>query len=218
MVEREATKHEGTESGERAPRWEVRFGCSLAVLAAALAVNDLGGGKFGSDELAFSNEKTSTYMWYQSKGLKESLAEGQRDFLGALLAGSGLEPSLRGDLQTRREQVLKDVERYGREKREILLGSKAVGESGWAQDMDGELGKVIGAQDYERAIEGLGAAGDRFDLANLFLQLSLVAGAIGILLSEDTLKRFFFFGMLSLGAAGLVFSALAYRLALSVSL
>lgn len=198
--------------------WEMRFGFTLAVLAALLAVNDLGGGKFGGDELQFANEKTSAYMWYQSKGIKETLAEGQRDLMTALLDGGAVAPAARAGIVARRDALAGDVTRYGREKKEILLGSKAVGPKGYAQDVGGEMGKVIGAKDYERAIEGLGTAGDRFDFANLFLQLSLVMGAIGIILRQERLKLGFYLGTLALGIVGLIVSVLAFRLALGVGL
>src|SRR3954463_16082186 len=70
--------------------WELRFGLTLAIFAAALAINDLGAGKFGDDEIKETNEKASSYMWYQSKGIKESLAEGQRDLIRTLLQAGAI--------------------------------------------------------------------------------------------------------------------------------
>ena len=37
----------------------------------------------GDEELIATEEKVSAYLWYQSKGIKESQAEGQRDLLHA---------------------------------------------------------------------------------------------------------------------------------------
>src|SRR5262249_45939345 len=56
---------------------ETVFALSLAIFAALLALNELGAQKYGQEELRLSNEKTGAYLWYQSKGLKESVAEGQ---------------------------------------------------------------------------------------------------------------------------------------------
>src|SRR5687768_6133065 len=58
----------------------------LAFIAALLAITDLAAGKYGSEEIKLVNEKTSDYLWYQSKGIKESLVEGQRDMLQVLLS------------------------------------------------------------------------------------------------------------------------------------
>jgi hypothetical protein len=202
--------HEANDAPTSSSPWDLRFGGTLAVLAAFLAVNDLGGGKYGGDELQWANEKNGAYNWYQSKGIKETLAEGQRDLLKVLLEGGVISESARPSLEKRAQELNADANRYGKEKKEILLGSKAVGQENWAQDIDGKLGMVVGANDYENAIETLGHAGDRFDLANLFLQLSLVLGAIGIIMSQASLKKFFFAGMVLLGLMGTVFSALAF--------
>jgi hypothetical protein len=193
--------------------WEAIFGCSLAVLAAALAVADLGGGKYGGDVLELSNEKTAAYMWFQSKGIKENLAEGQAELLSVLVKAGAISKETLPAINTLQEQIKIDVERYKKEKKEILLGSKTVGEANWAQDIGGEMGKVVGAKELESEITNLGAAGDKFDLANLFLQLSLVLGAIGILTKKAALKRTFYFAMVTLGTVGIAACFLAYRLA-----
>ena len=198
------------------PAWELRFGCSLAVLAAVLAVNDLGGSKYGGDELQLSNEKTSAYLWYQSKGIKESLASGQRALLTGLLAGGAVRNEARGELTAQIGTLEKKVARYEKEQAEILKGSAAVGSENWVQDVDGALGKVVGAKEIEQALTRLGDAGDRFDLANLFLQLSLVIGAIGIILRGEKGKRAFLGLMITLGGIGAVCCVLAYVRAMGV--
>jgi hypothetical protein len=67
-------------------------------------------------------------------------------------------------------------------------------------------------------MEVLGRAGDRFDLATLFLQLSLVLGAIGIILREPSGKKAFLTLMLCLGVVGIGFSAAAYRIAWTLAM
>lgn len=106
------------------------------------------------------------------------------------------------------------MQRYKKEKKEILLGSAKVGRENWAQDISGELGKVTGAKEIEERLEVLGAAGDRFDLANLFLQLGLVLGAIGILMRGEQAKKAFYMLLLASGTTGLVFSLLAFSQAM----
>jgi len=198
--------------------WELRFGCTLALLAAVLAVNDLGAGKFGADELQFSNEKAGAYMWYQSKGIKESLAEGQAGLISSMLESRAIAEDAKGRLETHAQDLRSKIARYGAEKKEILLGSSAVGEKAWAQDVNGEMGKVVGAAQYGQAIETLSEAGDRFDLATLFLQLSLVIGAIGIIMRDRRSKGFFYLATIALGIVGAVMCLVAYRIALGITL
>ncbi|MDB5390886.1 MAG: hypothetical protein JWM11_6532, partial [Planctomycetaceae bacterium] len=184
--------------------WEIRFGITLAVFAAALAINDLGAGKFGDDEIKETNEKSSAYMWYQAKGIKESLAEGQRDLIRTLIQAD----TISKDKQPQLDQVAKnldaDIKRYKQEKKEILLGSAAVGEENWVQEIDGQMGQVIGAKDREKTIERLSAAGDIFDFATLCLQLCMVLGAIGLLLSIPKGRKITFVTVITLGMIGTI--------------
>lgn len=195
-------------------RSEFLFGTTLAIFAALLAINDLGGGKYGDDELQMSNEKTSAYLWYQAKGIKESLVEGQRDLLKILLDSETISQAQRPAMGEHLNLLDQQMQRYKKEKKEILLGSAKVGRENWAQDISGELGKVTGAKEIEERLEVLGAAGDRFDLANLFLQLGLVLGAIGILMRGEQAKKAFYMLLLASGTTGLVFSLLAFSQAM----
>lgn len=190
--------------------FEVLCGLTLAVLAAVLAITDIGGGRFGDDEIIAHNQKTNAFNWYQAKAVKESLIEGQRDMLKVMM-DSGAIPAKTQDQMTKLIFTLnKEIDRYKREKAEILRGSASVGESAWAVEQDGKLGKVKGALEWEQEAEKLGAAGDTFDLAVLFLQICLVMGAISLILKGERLRNFFYVSMLGLGGLGSYFSALAF--------
>jgi hypothetical protein len=191
-------------------RYEGAFGVTLAVFAAALALNELGSGKYGDDELRMATEKANAYLWYQSKGIKESLADGQRDLLHSLVEGEFLGGAAVTKMKAQTDKLEKDVKRYKLEKREILLGSKKVGREGWVQDIDGELGKVVGVKEMESQLVVLGNAGDRFDLATLFLQITLVFGAIGLLMKQPQRRRAFLILMIVLGLVGASFSGSAF--------
>lgn len=191
-------------------RFEIWCGLVLAVFAAVLAITDLGAGRYGDDELIAHNEKNGAYLWYQSKGIKETLVEGQRDTLKALVQAGSIRPDQLPAIQTVITSLEADADRYGKEKKEILLGSATVGEAGWVQDVGGEMGKVVGAKEWETQAEGLGKAGDIFDISTFFLQLCLVAGAISLLLQVDRLRWSAFFGMVILGVIGSGFSVLAF--------
>ncbi len=120
--------------------FEMICGLTLAVLAAILAITDLGAGKYGADEIIAHNQKANAFDWYQAKGIKESLVEGQRDML-QLLIDAGV---VVADNQERMSGLLaslnQEIDRYKKEKKEILRGSSAVGEGNWVLEQDGERG------------------------------------------------------------------------------
>jgi hypothetical protein len=205
------------ESEEKGKRFEALCGILIAVFAAALAVTDLGAGKFGDDELIAHNEKNNAYLWYQSKGIKETLVEGQRDTLQSLVDAGSIKPEQLPAVQGLIGKLNGKVLRYGKEKKEILLGSATVGQEGWAQEVDGEMGKVVGAKEWEGKAEALDGAGNAFDSAVLFLQICLVLGAISLVVQAGRTRRTFFLGMIGLGMIGAVCSALAFYQALGIA-
>ena len=190
--------------------FEMICGLTLAVLAAILAITDLGAGKYGADEIIAHNQKANAFDWYQAKGIKESLVEGQRDML-QLLIDAGV---VAVDNQERMSGLLaslnQEIDRYKKEKKEILRGSSAVGEGNWVLEQDGERGRIKGAKEWEAEAEALGVVGDTFDLATLFLQLCLVMGAISLLLKGERLRNAFYGMKIGLGAVGSYFSVLAF--------
>lgn len=197
-------------------RFELLAGLTLAVFAAVLAVVDLGGGKYGDDEIIGTNEKANLYQWYQSKSIKQTVAEQQSSLLGALLAAGAVAPE--GQEVIRQQIAAAEAEgrRYDAEKKEILLGSAAVGPEGQVLEVDGEKGKVVGTQVWEAQLATLGAAGDQFDLSTLWLQLSLVLGAVSLVLQEPRIKQIFYTTMLIGGVLGTVYGVIAFRIAMAM--
>jgi hypothetical protein len=194
--------------------WEIRFGITLAIFAAALAINDLGAGKFGDDEIKETNEKSSAYMWYQAKGIKETQVEGQRDLIRTLLQAGAISKDKVVELRKAADKLDADIQRYKKEKKEILLGSAGVGEEHWSQEVDGKMGRVVGAKERELTITRLSAAGDVFDFAALCLQLCMVLGAIGLLLHIPQGRRLTFATVIALGLTGTILCARAYWIVL----
>ena len=195
--------------------FEIRCGIVIAIFAAIMAVSDMFAGKYGDDEIKFINEKSNSYMWFQAKSIRATVTEGQRDLISTMTSNKSP-----GDLQVEKlrehtEKLTKKIAKYEMEKNEILKGSSVVGKENWVQDVNGELGKVTGALEYEQKINVLGEAGDQFDLSNLFFQLCLVMGAISLVTKELKLKKIFFFMMMGMGAVGTMFSLLALRLAMA---
>lgn len=193
--------------------FEMKCGVLIAVFAAIMAVSDMFAGKYGEDEIKYINEKSAAYMWYQAKSIRETAIEGQRDLINTMLESRNANDPAVVKLREHTDKLTKKVERYGKEKKEILLGSSKVGQDNWVQDVDGKLGQVIGAKEYEEKIEILGRAGDQFDLSNLFFQLCLVMGAISLVIKKEKLQGVFFYIMVGLGVIGSVFSALALNIA-----
>jgi hypothetical protein len=198
------------EETEGKRRFETWCGVVIALFAAVLAITDLGAGKYGDDELIAHNEKGGAYLWYQSKGIKETLVEGQRDTLKALMEAGAIKPEQLPAIRTTIQSLDSDAARYGKEKKEILLGSKSVGQENWAQDVGGEMGKVTGAQEWQAKADALNDVGDVFDYATLFLQLCLVLGAMSLILQDAKLGLAFFITMIVLGAVGTGFAVMAF--------
>lgn len=194
--------------------FEMKCGIVIAIFAAVMALSDMFAGKYGEDEIKFINEKSSAYMWYQAKSIRETVIEGQRDLINTLVEGKSIGDEAALKLKSHTDRLTKKVERYGKEKAEILKGSAKVGEANWVQDVDGKLGQVIGAQEYEQKIEILGRAGDQFDLSNLFFQICLVMGAISLVLTKPKLRETFFYVMICLGLLGSGYSLMALNIAM----
>ncbi|MCE9500456.1 MAG: DUF4337 domain-containing protein [Leptospira sp.] len=197
-------------------RSEIVFGLTLSLFAAILAITDLGGGKFGDDEIIAINEKAAQYNWFQSKSVKQSLTEGQIEMLQTFTKAGVIRPEFKESISRIEKQFNEEVSRYKKEKKEILLGSSKVGKENWVQETDGKLGMIIGAKEWEEKTKVLGDAGDIFDGAVLFLQLSIVLGAIGLIIQNEKFRWVFFVVMVVLGSIGGVYSGIAFSKALAI--
>lgn len=204
-----------TEANTNSNRLERKIGLTLALFAAILAVVDLGGGKFGDDEIIGTNEKASLYQWYQSKSIKQSIIEQEVQLLHGLLDAGAVTPAGQSALAQRLTRAEQSAKRYDLEKREILLGSAAVGPNQQVLEVDGAKGRVIGTKPWEQKLETLGLAGDKFDLATLWLQIALVFGAISLILNSEKLKMSFYYALVIGSLIGTGFGIQAFQIALS---
>jgi hypothetical protein len=200
------------EKPQKSSKLETYSGLLLAVFAAVLAITDLGAGRYGGDEMIAVNEKTSSYLWYQSKGIKHDITEGRAEFLKSLVASGVISEEKKPVIDSLVALLKVEMIDYKKEKKEILLGSSTVGEENWSQDIDGKYGVVTGAKEWEATAQKLGNAGDFFDGATLFLQLCIVMGAISIISPTDASKRNFFLGMIILGLIGAAITSYAFIL------
>lgn len=201
------------EKEDKNNRFELICGVMLAILATLLSVIDLGAGKYGDDEIIAINEKAAAYQWYQSKSIKETSIEAQHDLVKTLVEGGVVKNTELEDLKSFEAKLEKKLDKYKREKNEILKGSSKIPQNEWIQEKDGKKGEIIGAEEWTEKADKLGAAGDVFDLSGLFMQISLVMGAVALVLKNDKLRWTFFIIMLVLGAVGLLYGWNAYQMA-----
>ncbi|MCX6745223.1 MAG: DUF4337 domain-containing protein [Candidatus Parcubacteria bacterium] len=198
-IEESVTIEEGN------PRFEMMAGIVIAVFTAILAINGLAGDSYGSSILLDNTEKVSAYDWYNSKGIKQILAEGQANTMTGLLESGVIASGKQADFQKEIDKVTANSARYIKEKNEILQGSDNIPQNEWIQDVDGELGKVVGAQEWEQEIEKLDKAGSKSDLADLFLQICLVMGAVSLVMQKPRYKSMFLSLTVILGVLGTIF-------------
>lgn len=185
-----------------ADRYQLICGVTLGVFAAIMAVNNIGGSRWGAEEIKAANEKSSAYAWYQAKSIKESLMENHRDNVAAELESTRITALHRAVLEKDLLKLNAELQRYKKEKREILEGSESVGEKNWVIAHNGGLGKVKGAKDWEKALKLYEDAGDQFDYSALCLNLAIVLGSISLLISRPSVRNAFFAGMLTFGGIG----------------
>ena len=197
-------------------RFEVICGVTIAVFAALFAITDIGARHFSDDELIANNEKATAYQWYQAKTIRETIVESQGDTINLLIEAGVVSPEKSAAVEDLSAHATVEAARYAREKNEILLGSKAVGEENWAQDFNGEMGEIVGAAEWDTRARKLGAAGGKFDLATLLLQLSVVLGPISLVSSAPIVRKSFFRATILVGLVGVIGSVHAFSVAFSI--
>jgi len=198
------------DNSEKSSGFEMICGLSLAVLAAVLAVTDLGAGKYGDDEIIAHNQKANAFQWYQAKGIKQSLVEGQRDMIRIMLDAGVVAAESREKMGSMVAGLDAEIGRYKKERKEIMLGSRGVGKENWVLDEGGELGQLKGAREWEAETVTLGAVGDTFDIATFFLQICLVMGAISLIIKGRRMRNSFYGLMVLLGGVGSAYSVMAF--------
>lgn len=191
-----------TKENENLISFETKCGIVIAIFAAIMAITDLFAGKYGDDEIILTNEKAAAYNWYQSKSIKETLLEGEKSLLESLVDAGAIQAKSVQGINDHIAKIDKKLNRYKKDKNEILLGSEQVGKENWSQDVDGKLGQVVGAKEIEKELTVLSSAGDRFDMSSLFFQVCLVFGALSLVLKNEKTQMFFFHSMIGLGVIG----------------
>jgi len=194
-------------------RLELITGLLIAMFAAILAIIDLGSGKYAKEQLIANNQKTEAYQWYQSKSIKQTLTESQRELVKTFISSGVISTNKKDSIEKYVSKLSKSIGRFDKEKNEILKGSATVGKDNWVQEKDGKMGAIIGADEWGEKAEKLANACDTFELAVLFLHVCLVMSAISLIIKQDNLKKTFLFIMVTLGIIGMIYGIHAFMLA-----
>ena len=142
----------------------------IAVLAAILAVCELGGDN-SKNAMIFNNIKASdTWSFYQAKNQRQTAYKLAEDQLKREEASTSLSPAARAAAQADLARYAKDIARY--------------------EDEPGGEGKKQlkeRAENFEKTREIASRQNDDFDLAQMVLQLAIVLGSVSILATSRPL-------------------------------
>lgn len=189
-------------------------GVLIAFFAALMAISQLVNGEFEEEMMIAHNKQVSYSSWYQSKSIKESLKEGELDYLEALLMTGMVAEEKNGIIKQKITETKELIKKYNAEKTEILLGSSTIDKAAWVQDLDGEMGKIVGIKEWESLAEKYDVATKKFDYGMLFFQISIVLGAVCIIIYDNPkLQKTFIALMVIFGFIGALFSLYGYGIA-----
>ena len=195
-------------------RAEAIGGVLIAFFAALMAISQMVNGELEEEMMIAHNKVVNYSSWYQSKSIKESLKESELDYLSALLESGMVLEEKKPVILKKITAVQDQIKKYGAEKTEILLGSKQVGKGNWIQDLDGEMGNITGVKEWETLADKYDNATKKFDLGMLFFQISIVLGAVCIIIYDNPkLQKTFIIIMILCGILGIMMSSYGYSLA-----
>lgn len=195
-------------------RAEAVGGVLIAFFAALMAISQMINGELEEEMMIAHNKVVNYSSWYQSKSIKESLKESELDYLQALLETGIVNEEKVGAIQEKIENVKGQIKKYESEKNEILVGSANIQQEAWAQDLDGEMGKIVGINEWEVLADEYDFATKKFDLGMLFFQISIVLGAVCIIIYDNPkLQKAFIISMVIFGIIGILLSIYGYTIA-----
>ncbi len=181
---------------------EMMIGLLIAFFGAVLAIAGIGSGKFGGDQNMAAAEATKAYAWYQSKSIKNTSLETQKDLLVALTQSGAIQKEYSAGIDSFIQRLEAKSQRYKKEMKEILEGSDKIGKDNWVQDKNGEMGVIVGAQEWEEKTAYLEMVGNWFNYTNLFLNLCVMLGAVCLVIDSEKTKNLFLIGMIFFGIIG----------------
>jgi hypothetical protein len=153
-----------------AERHRNRAALTIAVLAAVMAVGDLGGDN-AKDAMIHNNIQASdTWNFYQAKNIRQTIYKLQADAVEReMTAAPDRAPRLQADL----DKYRKTAARYEDEPDATAPNDATKGE--------GKKQLMARAKSYQEAREAAEKRNDSFDFAKMALQLAVVLGSVSIL-------------------------------------
>ena len=189
-------------------------GVLIAFFAALMAISQMVNGELEEEMMIAHNKVVNYSSWYQSKSIKQSLKESELNYLETLVSTGLITDKESSEITDKINSTKSLITKYEAEKTEILLGSANIPQSEWTQDLDGEMGKIIGVKEWEQLAEEYDNATKNFDLGMLFFQISIVLGAVCIIIYDNPkLQKTFILLMIAFGILGIVLSTYGYTLA-----
>lgn len=189
----------------------------IAFFAAALSFIEIGANNYRDKEIVGVNKKMTEYSLYHSKVLKETLIKGERDLLYDLIRAGAIVASDTSIINERLKKFDEDLLLIRSQQNELMSGSVPDAPSQWSMpNINNELGRIKGFQNWEYEVERLDLAGDKFDLAALMLELGLVMGAMGFIVRFAQARNLFRWLMIAFGAIGIGFGILGFYFAMSI--
>ncbi len=194
---------------------ENRGGVIIIVIVGMLAVMQVIKSNL-EEEIAKANYKHVSYSnWYNAKSIKLIMKENQRDYLESLLSSGVIEEENSEDMVLRLEKTNRAILKYEEEKVEILEGSANIPKSSWSQDLDGEMGKIVGLKKWEEISMSFASLVAKINISLLFLQISIVFGVVGLIISDNLKLQQLFTGlMIGTGFVGIVIGLYGYFLSI----
>jgi hypothetical protein len=171
--------HEAQGHGEESP-FLIPVAVTLSILAVLVAIATLLGHRAATEELILQTKASDQWAFFQAKNIRLHELQSVADMLGTVTV---VEKEKADGL---REKYLKEVERYEKEK-----------------DQASEQ-----ATDLEKERDVAGRKEDRFDAAEVILEIALIICSLTLL----TKKKIFWFTGIGLGLAGLVVTVSGFLL------
>ncbi|WP_339666880.1 DUF4337 domain-containing protein [Maribacter arcticus] len=195
-------------------RAEAIGGVLIALFAALMAISQMVNGELEEEMMIAHNNVVSYSNWYQSKSIKESLKESELDYLTALISSGIVTDEKVQVIEDKIASVQKNIDKYNAEKTEILNGSAFVGKENWTQDIEGEMGVIIGVKEWQQLAATYDYATKKFDYGMLFFQICIVLGAVCIIIYDNPiLQKSLIVLMIIFGITGTFLSIYGYILA-----
>lgn len=166
----------------------------------------------GTGFLNSSQLAAQAYSWYQAKSIKETILNTNKDFSLFLKKNLAESDDKSKAIDEYTAALDKDIQRLDNEKSEILKGSKNIDQSKWSQEVEGQLGQIIGAKEIDVTTQKYGLSSDYFTYATIYIQLCLVIGALALIVSITVPRNIFFVMMVGLGLYGTYLSIQGYIL------